>query len=169
LCSDPVFMSNLSFIDSLVQVESMFASSSGFSDHCSSSPALPSIVPTLTGKHPEQNTYCLPGFGSNIVSSSSSRTAGSGSPINVSVLLSDRSSNRSAPLRGRSFACDLCSARYHHAKSLRDHKQSKHLGKRYACNVVGCNASVAHKKNLRRHMGSRHGLDKVQETRSLQY
>lgn len=60
--------------------------------------------------------------------------------------------------RSRSFACNICGIRYPHAKSLRDHKQSKHEGKRYACSVAGCKAIVAHKKNLKRHMETKHSL-----------
>ncbi|XPS76613.1 hypothetical protein M3J09_008661 [Ascochyta lentis] len=64
--------------------------------------------------------------------------------------------------RSRSFACDSCSAHYPHAKSLRDHKQSKHQGKRYACNIAGCETVVAHKKNLRRHKENQHGISQSQ-------
>ncbi len=59
--------------------------------------------------------------------------------------------------RCRSFVCDVCGVRYSHAKTPRDHKQSKHEGRRYKCLVPGCNITVAHQKNLRRHMERRHG------------
>lgn len=47
---------------------------------------------------------------------------------------------------------------YAHSKNLRDHRQSKHLGKRYKCGVEGCEETVAHKKNMRRHKETKHGV-----------
>jgi len=64
-----------------------------------------------------------------------------------------------ALMHQRAYACDYCPAQYPHAKSLREHRQTKHLNIRYKCNIEGCNESVAQKKNLRRHKRARHGIN----------
>lgn len=58
----------------------------------------------------------------------------------------------------RMYSCNVCPAVYPHPKSLREHKQTKHLGKRYPCDVAGCDESVAQKKNLARHKAIKHGI-----------
>ncbi len=52
--------------------------------------------------------------------------------------------------------CDECSESYNHPKSLREHKQTKHLGRRYPCPFQGCGEIIAQKKNLGRHMAAKH-------------
>jgi hypothetical protein len=52
--------------------------------------------------------------------------------------------------------CDECSKSYDHPKSLREHKQTKHLGCRYTCPFQGCGKTIAQKKNLGRHMAAKH-------------
>ena len=47
---------------------------------------------------------------------------------------------------------------YPHSKNLRDHKQTKHQGKRYKCDFPGCTKTVAQRKNLRRHKANKHGV-----------
>lgn len=94
------------------------------------------------------------GLGHGISTSPSAETSMTRTPAAILPKLVSSSIGKHA--RGRSFACDRCPARYPHAKSLRDHKQSKHLNKRYTCNFAGCRVSVAHKKNMNRHIETRH-------------
>lgn len=94
---------------------------------------------------------------------------------------SDSSSYRVSPQQRRFkhharkhkvYACDLCPASYPHPKSLREHRQTKHEGIRYFCNIDGCRKSVAQKKNLARHKAMKHRvyINSVirSSTRSLQ-
>ncbi|KAJ4989139.1 hypothetical protein SVAN01_05401 [Stagonosporopsis vannaccii] len=53
-------------------------------------------------------------------------------------------------------ACNQCARWYPHAKNLREHKQTKHQGKRYKCDFPGCPDFVAQKKNLKRHKEKTH-------------
>jgi hypothetical protein len=59
--------------------------------------------------------------------------------------------------RHQLYSCDACPATYPHSKSLREHKQTKHQGKRYTCDVPGCTDTVAQRKNLARHKIIKHG------------
>jgi uncharacterized Zn-finger protein len=56
------------------------------------------------------------------------------------------------------YTFNECSTIYTHSKNLRDHRQSKHQGKRYKCDIDGCGETIAHKKNMRRHKETKHGM-----------
>ncbi|KAF1941771.1 hypothetical protein EJ02DRAFT_191894 [Clathrospora elynae] len=56
----------------------------------------------------------------------------------------------------KTYVCETCPAQYPHAKSLREHRQTKHQNMRYYCDVEGCGDFVAQKKNMKRHKESKH-------------
>jgi hypothetical protein len=60
--------------------------------------------------------------------------------------------------RHQLYFCDACPATYPHSKSLREHKQTKHQGKRYPCDVPRCTDTVAQSKKLARHKIIKHGM-----------
>ncbi|KAH6614193.1 hypothetical protein C7974DRAFT_72467 [Boeremia exigua] len=68
----------------------------------------------------------------------------------------------------RIFSCDQCPRWYHHAKNLRDHKQTKHQGKRYKCDFPGCTKTVAQRKNLKRHVKNKHSVFTENEDNATQ-
>jgi uncharacterized Zn-finger protein len=63
--------------------------------------------------------------------------------------------------RHKVHSCKTCPKSYPHAKSLREHQETKHQGKRYRCDVDGCNDIIAQKKNLARHKAAMHRVAKL--------
>ncbi|KAH8726068.1 hypothetical protein GQ44DRAFT_759093 [Phaeosphaeriaceae sp. PMI808] len=50
-----------------------------------------------------------------------------------------------------------CNKEYKHYKNFWQHRQAKHLGVRYECNVELCDYSADNKWNLKRHKANKHG------------